>query len=186
VSSVQTITSTEVLASTYGIECSFPSVSPPWLSNTTLAIVQIGAYYAYQANGPWTYICYAGSKFHRKKLYPVSTGGIVGISVGIGIPLVVFIVWFVHRRGNKKIEREVEKRRQARLQNGRSSGDGHELQERGHREAPPIYKEEGDGTVGESGSTGTGGADSAVRGGVGGGQRPPGYHEPHAIPKEDN
>jgi hypothetical protein len=111
VTSIQTITSTEVLASIYGIECASPSVSPPWLSNTTLAIDG----YAYKATGPWTYICYPGVKFHRKKLYPVSTGGIVGISVGIGIPLLLFVVWFVHRRGNKKIALEVEKRRQARL-----------------------------------------------------------------------
>lgn len=160
----------------YGIECAAPSISPRWL-NTTLAI-DPDRLYAYKAVGPWTYICYPGIKYHRKKLYPVSTGGIVGISVGIGIPLLLFIVWFVHRRGNKKIALEVEKRRQARLA-GRFSGDGedgHELQERGHREALPICKAEGDGVVVESASTE--GGDSAVRG-VAGGLRPLGYHEPH-------
>ena len=80
----------------------------------------------------------------------------------------MFIIWFVHRRGNKKIAKEVEKRRQARA-NGE---DGYELQERGHREAPPIYKEEGE-------SIGTGGVDS----GVGVGQKPPGYHNTHVIYK---
>jgi hypothetical protein len=175
VSSIQSINSTETLASIYGIECNSPSISPPWLTSTTLAIDG----YAYKAMGPWTYICYPGIKFHQKKLYPVSTGGIVGIAVGIGIPLVLFIVWFVHRRGNKKIAREVEKRRQARL-----NGEGYELQDRRHREAPPVYKEEGDGV---EGSMRTGEADSGSGVGEcgGRGQRPPGYHDVDAMPKED-
>jgi len=94
--------------------------------------------------------------------------------VGIGVPLILFIVWFVHRRGNKKIAKEVEKRRQARINSGLNGEDGHELQERGHREALPVYKE-------EEGSIATGGADS----GVGVGQRPPGYHDAHVMPKEE-
>jgi hypothetical protein len=140
------------------------------MKNTTLTIDG----YAYKATGEWTYICYPGIKFHRKKLYPVSTGGFVGIAVGIGVPMILFIIWFVHRRGNKKIAREVEKRRQARLTG--EERDWHELQDRGERGAPPVYKEERE-------STGTGGADSGV--GVGMGQRPPGYHDGHAIPKDD-
>ncbi|KAE9371867.1 hypothetical protein N431DRAFT_545978 [Stipitochalara longipes BDJ] len=170
-SSIQSVTSTEILASTYGIECSSAAIAPPWVANTTLIVDG----YAYKASGHWAYICYPGPKFHRKKLYPVSTAGFVGIAVGIGVPLVLFIVWFVHRRGNKKIAREVEKRRQARINSGLNGGeDGHELRERCHREPPPIYKEEGE-------SIGTRGADSGVRVG----QRPPGYHDAHVIPKED-
>jgi hypothetical protein len=79
-------------------------------------------------------------------------------------------VCFVHRRGNKKIAKVVEKRRQARI----NREDGRELQERGHREAPPAYKEEGE-------SIGTRRADR----GVGVGQKPPGYHDAHVIPKEE-
>lgn len=53
----------------------------------------------------------------------------------------------------------------------------HELQERRHREAPPVYKEEGE-------STGTGGADSGVGVGVGGEQMPPGYRDVHTVAKD--
>ncbi|PMD29939.1 hypothetical protein L207DRAFT_642040 [Hyaloscypha variabilis F] len=172
ISSIQFIASTEILASTYGIECTSPAIAPSWVANKTLTIDE---YYAYRSsNGPWAYICYPGPKFHKKKLYPVSTGGIVGIAVGIGVPLLLFIVWFVHRRGNKKIAREVEKRRQARINSGLNGADGHELQDRCHREPPPVYKEEGE-------SLGTGRADS----GVGVGQTPPGYHDAHTFPKDE-
>lgn len=93
----------------------------------------------------------------------------MGIGLGIGIPLVLFIIWFVHRRGNKKIAREVEKTRQARLY-GIGSGDGHELEERAHHDAPPVYEPSR-----EEDCVQSNGAESGV--GVRGGQRPPGYHD---------
>jgi hypothetical protein len=90
---------------------------------------------------------------------------------------VIFIIWFVHRRGNKKIARKVEKRRQARLY-GIESGDGHELEEREHHDAPPVYEasreEDGVASVGADGGFA-----------VGGGQRPPNYHDAYAMGGRD-
>jgi hypothetical protein len=87
---------------------------------------------------------------------------------------VIFIIWFVHRRGNKKIARKVEKRRQARLY-GIESGDGHELEEREHHDAPPPVYE----ASREEDSAASIGAHGVV--GVGGVQRPPGYHDAHTM-----
>ena len=84
----------------------------------------------------------------------------------------LFIVWFVHRRGNKKIAKEVEKRRQARNHSGLSGEDGHELQDRGHREPLPIYREEG-------GSISTGGPEN----GDALGQKLPEYQNAHVVYK---
>lgn len=133
-SSIQSINGPEYLQSDLGLECE--SFQPAWIgqSNTTGPTIETYDGISYRATGPWRYTCYPGIKFHRKKLYPLSKGGMVGIGLGIGIPLVLFIAWWVNRRGNRMITMEVEKRRQEiELAERRSEND-----------APPIYVREGE------------------------------------------